>query len=38
MRDAIEAVIANEKASGGIEGGKEWADLVDASLLPAALR
>ena len=38
VRDAIEAVIANEKATGGIEGGKDWNELVDASLLPEALR
>jgi ABC-type nitrate/sulfonate/bicarbonate transport system substrate-binding protein len=38
VRDAVEAVIATEKAAGGIEGGKDWNDLVDASLLREAAR
>jgi NitT/TauT family transport system substrate-binding protein len=38
VRDAIEAVITNEKATGNIEGGKDWADLVDPTLLPEAIR
>ena len=38
VRDAVEAVIANEKAAGGVEGGKNWDDLVDPTLLRDAAR
>ncbi len=38
VRDAVEAVIANEKAAGGADDGKGWNDLVDPSLLREATR
>jgi NitT/TauT family transport system substrate-binding protein len=38
QRDAVEAVIANEKASGGIEDGKGWDELVDPTLAREAAR
>ena len=38
LRDAVEAVIANEAAAGGVEGGKGWNELVDPSLARDAAR
>jgi ABC-type nitrate/sulfonate/bicarbonate transport system substrate-binding protein len=38
LRDAVEAVIANEAAAGGVEGAKGWADLVDPTLSRDAAR
>jgi ABC-type nitrate/sulfonate/bicarbonate transport system substrate-binding protein len=33
LRDAVETVIANESAAGGVEGGKGWNHLVDPTLV-----
>jgi ABC-type nitrate/sulfonate/bicarbonate transport system substrate-binding protein len=38
QRDAVEAVIANERAAGSVEGDKGWTDLVDPTLAREAAR